>query len=343
MEAQDFLYSTALALARFAAFSSHALLFGVPVLVLVVFRPTFGVLDETEWDEGRRRLAIRLEGVVRAALVGAVAASATFLLVQSLVVAELRGSDVESGSMLAVLDTTFGRWYAARLPLAIGLAVLLIGRVARWAFEEPRRRPAWWGTWVVGAAALLATASFSGHATVSSPRALALANDFLHLAAVGTWFAGIVTLAVLMPDAWLGKARPTRIRLLSPVIGRFSTTALTAMAVIVVTGTLNTFFNLESPGDFFDTGYGRILGLKLVVFTGVLALGGANHSILLGRLRAAEAAGTDTPARQTIRRTIATELVLALTLMGLSGVLTGAERTRPSQAAAAVEVGDPRT
>ncbi len=70
------------------------------------------------------------------------------------------------------------------------------------------------------------------------------------------------------------------------------------------------------------------MALKVALFGGVLLLGGLNHFFVRRRL-ARELGGSDTGgARSLFRRTIAGELVIALLLMAVTGLLAGLSRTR---------------
>jgi putative copper export protein len=260
-------------------------------------------------------------------------ATAIALLIQATVVADLRGEGVGMSSLEGVLETGFGRWYALRFPVLLTLAVLIVSRVRKWALsgagdDKPSPSNVWWGAWAALALVLLITSTFSGHSTVASPKWLAVANDILHMAAASVWFAGIIELAVALPDGWTGVDNTQRIRLLAESVTRFSRVAIVAIAIVVATGTLNSFLHVAELDDLVDTPYGRALAGKIILILVILALGGVNHFFVRHQLERAVEQGTDTPARKLFRRTIAIELVIALGLMGLTGILTGSARTK---------------
>jgi copper transport protein len=317
---------------RFCIFSAHALIFGLVPFSLLVLRPSFKVLGDEFWDGARRRLSGRLEGLVRAALVASFIATTIAILLQAVLVSEVSGSDVGRSSFDAALGTSFGRWLALRIPVLGALAVLLVNRVSRSLLAgagDDRNAPpaAWWATWSVLGAILLSTSSFTGHAAVAQPVGLSLANDVVHLLAGATWFSGIVVLAIVLPDAW-SRDPSHRIQILTPVVVRFSTVAAASVAVLAITGTLNSFLNVGAWSDLVTTNYGRTLALKISLFLGVLALGGINHYWVRERLRRAAEAHARTNAPSLFRRTIAAELVIALLLLGMTGVLAGFGRTK---------------
>jgi copper transport protein len=333
LEIEETLREVALSIARFAAFAAHGLLCGTVPALLLVFRPAYAALEGNDWAEGRKRFAGRLEGLVQASLIAASVATALALLIQATVVADLRGEELGLSSFEGVFETTFGRWYALRFPVLLTLAVLIVSRVRRWALSgagDDRKAPSntWWASWALLALVLLITSTFSGHSTVASPKWLAVINDITHMAAASVWFAGIISLAVALPDGWTGVDNTRKVELLAQSVTRFSRVALIAIAVVAATGTLNSFLHVHALSDLVETGYGRALAGKIILFFGILGLGGINHFFVRHRLERAVEQGTDTPARKLFRRAIALELAIALSLMGLTGILTGAARTK---------------
>lgn len=327
------LRTVAYALARFTGFASNAFLFGLVPIALLVLRPSFAGLDPGEWARGRKRIAGRLEGLAQAALIASATATAIALLLQALLIAQINGDPLDLDSFTSTLNTTFGQWYLLRFPLLAALGVLIAGKVRRAVLagagdDRPAPGRVWWGAWAAFGVALLATSSLSGHAAVAEPRALSLLNDLVHLAAGSTWFTGIVVLAIVLPDGWAGKQPADRLDLLAPAVVRFSKVAIVSIGVVAATGTLNSFLDLAALDDLVDTAYGRTLGLKILLFLVVLGLGGVNHFFVRARLDKAKEEREPGRAPGFFRKTIAAELVVAIGLMGLSGVLVGQARTK---------------
>jgi len=325
--------SVALTLARTAAFTSHAFLFGSLALLLLVLRPSFTPLDADAWASGRRRVSERLEGIVQACLTGSALATLVALALQAALVSEGSGGEVDSESIFGALGTRFGQLYVLRFPLLVGLAILLVGRVRQWSLagagdgkDQPGR--GWWLGWAALSGALLMTSTLSGHAAVATPRAVSIVTDLMHLVCGAIWFAGIIVLCLVLPDAWRGKDDLDRLKLLAPAVARFSKVALVAFTLLGLTGVLNSFLHIGAWSDLFDTGYGRALSAKVVVYGMLLGLGGINHFVLRTRLASAAETADASVARRTFRRTIAAELTLALVVMALTGLLTGLARTK---------------
>ena len=327
--------SVGLTLARSISFASHAFIFGLVPILAFVLRPAFGSLGSEGWIKARKRVASRLEGMVQAALTATGVATLIALVLQFALVSEVQGGEITSEPVFSVLETRFGQLYLLRFPLLVGLTVLLVGRVGDWALSgagDDKAAPGrlWWGGWVALSFGLLATSSLSGHAAVATPIPLSIMNDLLHLVFGSIWFTGIIVLALVVPDAWRGQEKHERVRLLAPAVTRFSTVAMVSITILGITGVLNSFLNVQELDDLVDTNYGRPLLGKILVYLGILAVGGVNHFFVAGRLERAAAAGKSDPAQSLFRRTIAIELVMALGVIGLTGFLVGEARTKDS-------------
>ncbi len=325
--------SVGLTLARSISFISHAFLFGLLPILALVLRPAFARVDGEAWGKSRARISARLEGMVQSALTATAVATLIALVLQFALVSEVQGGEITSRPVLSVLETRFGQLYLMRFPLLAGLVVLLVGRVRAWSLSGAgdggrTAGRAWWLGWGALALGLLATSTLSGHAAVATPVPLSIANDLLHLICGGIWFTGIIVLALVVPDAWRGRTPEERVALLAPVVVRFSTVAMVTITVLGITGALNSYLNVEQLDDMFDTPYGRAISAKILVYLGILAVGGVNHFFVRGKLEKALDEGRSDASQSLFRKTIAIELVMALAVMGITGFLTGQARTK---------------
>jgi putative copper export protein len=331
---EDTFRFAAFTVVRFAAFSAHAIIFGFVPLSLLVLRPVFSTLQGERWARARSRVAARCEGMIQSALSASAVVTLVAVVLQAVLIAESGDGSFTTDSFMGTLETTFGQWYFIRFPLLGALAVILVGRVgisilAGAGDEKPSPGKLWWGAWAALAGLLLLTSTFSGHAAVGSPRLVSLANDALHLMSGAVWFTGIVILALVLPDAWRGSGSDAdRLQVLAPAVLRFSSVAAVTITILAVTGTLNSFLHVGAFRDLIDTGYGRTLAIKIVLFLVVLALGGVNHYIIKDRLDRALKSEEGGDAARVFRKTIAAELVLALVVMGVTGILVGLGRTK---------------
>jgi copper transport protein len=191
----------------------------------------------------------------------------------------LGGAALVAGSGLLLV--AYGLGLPARLLLflllraAAGLvAIAAVATPERIVGPELRRA-------VVGFAGLAAGlwATLVSHAAATGdPRYVAL--DFIHIAAVSIWSGGVLTfLAVSVPALRDERA-------LGAVTWRFSLVALTCVATIVTTGTLQALDRLVLLEDLFETPYGIALLAKIVLLVVLLGLGALNLLVWGPRMRA---------------------------------------------------------
>jgi copper transport protein len=323
--------SVGVGLARFLGFAANGFLLGMVPVILLVVRPSLVFLP-AEWTSVRARLATRMEELMQAAVTIAALATGLALLLQTLLVAGASGQS-ETDAFGSVVDSSFGRWHLVRLPLLLGLVVLLARRVRNWSLSgtfEGEVSPGWgfWVVWTAMAGALVATISLSGHSASGDLVAVSLTNDLVHVAAGATWFTGIVVLSVVLPYACRGLPDGERLRLLAPAVVRFSTVALVSITAVGITGAINSLLRVGRLQDLVDSRYGNVLALKIGLFLVILAVGGLNHFVIRHRLEAAIGRRRASSSRALFRRTIVTELIVAVAVLGLTGILTSMAPTR---------------
>jgi copper transport protein len=229
------------------------------------------------------------------------------------------------------LDTTFGRVWLARLALLVIAAALLqlIDRV---------RTTGWrLGAFVVGLA-LVATPAFSGHADTGRWVAWAKAFDIAHVASGAVWLGGLAMLLAVVLRSDVTEARD--------VTERFSPVAFAAVSIVVLSGTFQSFRQLGSL-DGFDTTYGHLLIVKILLVLTLLGVASLTRSALHGRLPIGDVDDAELepvsngPGAQhveehdvitVLRRLVAAEVLLAVLVVAVTSLLVDAN---PSGALAA--------
>lgn len=167
-----------------------------------------------------------------------------------------------------ITNMLFGKVWAARLLIA----ALLVGQTGYSYFSSKKTLPAWLSIGLSGA--LLATLAGTGHTMHSegTARWLHVAADGAHLLAAGTWFGGLFALGYVLtnrtPDA-------------TDVLHRFSGMGYVAVAALVGSGLINSWYLVGSVSNLLSTLYGQLLLLKLVLFSGMLMLAAANRFWLM--------------------------------------------------------------
>jgi putative copper export protein len=160
---------------------------------------------------------------------------------------------------------------------------------------------------------------------------------FLHLTAGGVWIGGLIGLLAL---AIPGAVPPDRrAAFWAPAIRRFSIGAMTCVGAITLSGLFLYWEHVDGPRQLFTTMYGRVLGVKILIFGTMVLLGVANQFWLHPRIEALRAAGDTRPVRVILLRefpvTVALEVLLGLSVIMVAPFLHGSARNQAFQAEAA--------
>jgi putative copper export protein/methionine-rich copper-binding protein CopC len=163
---------------------------------------------------------------------------------------------------------------------------------------------------VAGAGALLAASvpALSGHAAASGPAIVVL--DSIHVLAAGVWVGGLACLLAVGIPASAGGGEPTA---LASTVRGFSSIALPAVGILVLSGVVNTVLHLSLP-DLLQTHYGRILVLKALVAALAFVIGFYNWRVVQPSLE------TD-PRASLLRIPAAVELAAGLAVLAVTAAL----------------------
>jgi copper transport protein len=237
-------------------------------------------------------------------------------------VAEAAKWDVVS----AVLDTRFGQVIAVRTVVA--LLLLLTALALRSLGSRTRDLEVVAG---IAAAALVCTPALAGHARVSG--GLSLVSDVAHVAAASIWTGGlafvVIGLLVAKEDRW---------PLASSCVPRFSAFAVGSVAVLLVAGAVNGYLQVESWNALFNTTYGQLLIVKILLILPLLALGAFNNRFAVPNIRAG---ATSEPQRRRFLRMAGAEIAIMLTIVGVTAALVSEPPAKAAITEAAL-TGQPR-
>ncbi len=209
----------------------------------------------------------------------------------------------KSSVFSSVLHTRFGRIYLIRLAL-LALAVPLLF----W-MRQPSLPPGFrWIALMVGGA-IAATPGFSGHAAIGSDEPYALIADVVHVGAAATWIGGLVFLVLfVLPH---GSSEIVKV-----IVRRYSRVAFWAITVLVATGLFQGYRQVGTRDALTSTDYGKLLLVKSGLVALMLAVAWFSR-------RAAQAKWVaDTAPR--IRRSVGLEVVIAVAVLSVTGLLVNA-------------------
>lgn len=234
-----------------------------------------------------RRLSVTLAIAGLALLPAAVAAQGLDALGASL------GSVLQPAIWQAGLGSVFGRTASvAGIALALALISLALS-------GQAGRVMAWMALAGVG----LALAA-SGHASAAEPQLLMRPAVFLHAVGIAAWTGALfpLSVAVLGPDG-------------ASVLDRFSRRIPIFVAAILLSGLVLSVVQIERFEALEATDYGRVLLVKLAWVLALFALATFNRYRLTAKVEGGEA-----HAINSLRRVIATEILLVLLVFGTAAL-----------------------
>jgi copper transport protein len=190
--------------------------------------------------------------------------------------------------MVHVAHGRFGTWMHLRV-----LLYLLVGGVL-WlpdALEVPTNR------WLAGLSVVGLAATFpgTGHAAAAG-NLVQPVTDAFHALAAAVWVGGLIALVVLSMSR---ESRPG-----PELFARFSRVALASVLLLVATGSVTAILELRAWDDLWDSTYGLLLSVKLLLVGAVLGVASlSRRSVGIG----------GSPWRPVRYEAVGTVAVLALT------------------------------
>jgi copper transport protein len=331
------------AVTRGLGYLAIALAVGGVAFLFVVWLPALAHVagGGREWLVASESFARLVKGiVVGAVLLGLVATASAIVLQAATATGTSFWTALDADAVDAVSDTRPVRAWGARLGvwLVLGVTVLVVLRSRRVpglrraalgaqgvAPGPPLSRPQ---VLLLGGAmvALALTAPMGGHSGSYSPSGLLVVVGTVHVLSMSAWLGGLVMLLVALPIGVRALSRRERTPLVAAVVGRFSWLARVAVAVLLLTGIVQSVVLVNAFDAFVETAYGRLVLAKIALFLGLISLGAYNQRRLLPRLRLV-AGGGEEPERAAalLRRSVACEVGLALIVLGLASVLVATE------------------
>jgi putative copper export protein len=204
------------------------------------------------------------------------------------------------------------RWgFALRLELGAAFVALV-------AFVLAARRLQWAWLLAAGSAIVLAvTPALAGHAA-ASPRftSLMITADFLHVLGGATWLGNLLAIMLIGVPIALMLDGPGRWEAVASLVNAFSPVALASAATVGASGVVASWVHLEHVAALWQTAYGQVLLLKLVLVAITLIIGAYNFRRVQPQLVRQEGAAR-------LKQSAAIELGFGFLILVVTGFLTG--------------------
>lgn len=180
-----------------------------------------------------------------------------------------RGVDsaFSAGLIEATLGTPYGRGLALRALAVLAFTILVWRVVASGVDPEERIRSRHETAGICLGLVLILSFAASGHAVDDNQAFFALLFTMAHLGAMAMWVGGLTVLFVGLRRRAVPQADAQF------AVTRFSTMATWLVAVVACSGLYLSWHNVGSIANLWQTGYGRILSLKLGLVVILLYLG----------------------------------------------------------------------
>lgn len=329
---------TGFAFARGGGYVAMALAIGAAVFLYFVWLPALRTQlgPGSEWQGVSASFLAKLRRIVFGAVILGLAATAFTIGLHAATAAGVSlWSALDRSVVDPVLDTRPVQAWSIRFVIWLALGALLLSALA--SARAPALRRAALGAignvaptpsrvhrllLLAAVVALALTAPMAGHTGGHSPRAILMCSDAAHVICMSAWLGGLVLLVVAAQPATRLLSARDRTPMVAEVVGRFSRLALIAVALIVVTGVIQSVALVGSFGALVDTAYGRLVLAKIGLLIGLVALGAYNQRRSLPRLRRLSAGGEE-PGRAGIllRRAVIAEVGLVIVVLAVTSVL----------------------
>jgi len=291
---------------RFIHFVAAMAAFGVGAFRLYAFA---GMPSEPAKTPARAALDATFARVTR---VASLIALLSALAIIPFVAAEMAGSNaaaLDPGTWHTVLGATqFGHAWCWHLVFAAALVAVSFVPRGRW-----QARAA-----TLAALLLLSSLGWVGHAAMDmGGGTMHELNQMTHLTAAGLWLGGLLPLGMLLRRA-VSVEGTAYAPLAREALPHFSQIGYVAVAMLMLTGTVNSVMLVGSFPAMVETPYGRLLLVKIVLFLAMIGLAFINRFRLLPRLSDAALASA---SMQTLCRSVIAEQALGLAILGVVSVL----------------------
>lgn len=235
------------------------------------------------------------------------------------------GSFFDTSLISNVLETDYGHALVARALLLVALAPILL-------LLRRRRLLAVDAALALVGLGLVVTFLYAGHAHTGRWVGLALVTDALHVGAAAVWFGGLCALAVTFTNAKVVDARFA--------LSRYVLVAAPAIALVALSGIVQSLRQVGNASALFDTNYGRLLMVKVAIVIAILIAANTSRRVAGNRFRSVaetlpanrnarrKALSADRSALSALRKAVSVEVGFAVVVLAVTAALTNTQPAR---------------
>jgi len=298
---------------------------GIGFLILVFWPSLANVTEPAAVGDPMNPAFTRIRNLIWAASAIWALSEVLGLAGQAVLLAGVPFASVLSPAVMGavLMGTNFGVFWIVRVIAGLLLLVSCYANLRVHSGNTPNhpRRKLWTIPAALLGGLLLLTIPLTGHAgAVQEWTAVAVAIDWVHLAATAIWIGGLVHFAVAVI---ILRRSSSSSDVLSRLALRFSQVAKVCVIALLATGIYSAYLHLPSLLSFFSTDYGRVLLIKLAVIVPILIIAALNWKRVLPALSGRD--NRNAASQKWIHRfkgLLRTEAALGLLVLALVAVLT---------------------
>jgi copper transport protein len=240
---------------------------------------------------------------------------------------------LDGTALRTVLSARFGRAALVRAGMLVGLVAFIRVTSPRASSFIRHSSEALVALLAVG---VWATFAYAGHGNTGQLVGLGFVTDLAHLGAASVWLGGLVALAFALRDRGQREAN-------GRAAASFSKVALPAIGVLVLSGVVQGWRQINTWWALWHTSYGRLLVIKVIVVVAIIIVASASRDLVRDRIvppvRAALPSGASRLASEgdavaELRNSIWVEVLLAAVVLAVTASLVVTAPGREAAAAA---------
>ena len=293
------------AAARFPGLVGQVIVLGAVVSILLVWRGARNRKWFKENAEFQKFFHSKFSTLTGIGLFAVFASNIMMLIVQTI---RLKASASD------VLNTAFGTIWEIRM----GITVVLL---AVWFLLENKTAGSTRKQFLVLglSLALISTTTAIGHAAASE-QFLAVVIDYVHNLIASVWIGGVIFFGyILLPS--FSKLEDSKKELASLLmIPRFSSVILVALGIVIITGPTLLWLIDDDIVQLSQSYYGWLIMGKIAIGSAMVGLGGYNQFRI--QKPAQRSIDSGIKVHQKLRKSLRTEAILGVALLGLVALLT---------------------